>query len=487
MPVTGSSVPRNTGNAGCLLPMGVVFSLAGVVFGLSALLGAKGYEDLKQKIMGGAVAFTVACIGAVLIVAGLSANRAAKRAQDMTARTPGKPWMWRDDWAQGYARPDWQSEAATRGSIGALLLVVSSFSLAGVILHPPRDQSYLSLLVLILPLSGLVLIGQSLLIRLRERKFHQVRLMFSSIPGVIGGRLQARMEMMFPFPGGSDVHLILSCVRSRVNNTGNSRSRWESVVWQAKQTAVPYAGTPASSVPVDFSIPYDAPETDGSNRDNEVFWRLTARAALPGLDFRARFRVPVFKTEASDPGITAETIDAAETTHLARARPHNAKVKIGTSPEGGVEFHLGPARNNGMAAALTLFAILCLGAGIFWGRLVSISYTWFAGVVPLFVCGVLGLGLLLLALSLWFSQTDIDVVNRSLRIRSSCLGFSRSRSVNASEIKKFELNPAMQQGDQVWYDLRLHLSNGGKVTAGTGLEKSEAEWFQAELKKDLGL
>ena len=228
MPVTGSSVPRTTGNAGCLLPMGVLFSLAGVVFGLSALLGAKGYEDVKQKIMGGAVAFTVACIGAGLIAAGVSANRAAKRAQDMAARIPGKPWMWQDDWAQGYAKPDWQSEAATRGSIGALLLVVSSFSLAGVILHPPRDQSYLSLLVLILPLSGLVLIGQSLLIRLRERKFHQVRLMFASVPGVIGGRLQARMETMFPFPAGSNVHLILSCVRSRINNTGTSRSRWRS-------------------------------------------------------------------------------------------------------------------------------------------------------------------------------------------------------------------------------------------------------------------
>jgi hypothetical protein len=59
--------------------------------------------------------------------------------------------------------------------------------------------------------------------------------------------------------------------------------------------------------------------------------------------------------------------------------------------------------------------------------------------------------------------------------------------VNAAEIKKFELYPAMQQGDHVWYDLRLHLSNGGKVTAGSGLEKSEAEWFQSELKKDLGL
>jgi hypothetical protein len=487
MPVTGSSVPRNTGNAGCLLPMGVLFSLGGVVFGLSALLGAKGYEDLTQKMMGGGVAFAVACIGAGLIAAGVSANKAAKRMQDMSTREPGKPWMWRDDWAQGYAKPDWQSEAATRGGIGALLLLTSSASLAGVILHPPRHQSYLTLLVLVLPLTGLVLIGHSILMRLREHKFKQVRLMFSSIPGVIGGRLQGRMETVFPFPSGSDLHMTLSCVRSRVTNSGTSHSRWESVVWQAKRAAVPYAGTPASSVPVDFTVPYDAPETDGSNPDNEVFWRLTANASLPGLDFRACFRVPVFKTASSDPGITVEAIDTAETTHLAGAKPDNAKVKIGTSPEGGVQFHLGPARNRGMAAAFTLFAIVFLGAGIFWGRLVSDSYTRFAGAVPLFICGVVGLGLLLLALSLWFGQTDIQVVNRSLRILSSCLGFSRSRSVNAAEIKKFELYPAMQQGDNVWYDLRLHLSNGGKITAGSGLEKSEAEWFQAELKKDLGL
>ena len=140
-----------------------------------------------------------------------------------------------------------------------------------------------------------------------------------------------------------------------------------------------------------------------------------------------------------------------------------------------------------MAAALTLFGILFFGAGIFWGRLVGDTYTWLAGAIPLLVCGAVGLGLLLLALSLWFGQTDINVVSRSLRIRSSCLGFSHSRSVNAAEIKKFELYPAMQQGDQVWYDLRLRLSNGGMVTAGSGLEKSEAEWYQGELKKDLGL
>jgi hypothetical protein len=484
MPVNGSAAPRN---AGCLLPMGVLFTLAGVVFGLSALLGAKGYEDPSQKRMGAGVAFAVACIGAGLIAAGASASKAAKQTEAITARSPGKPWLWRDDWAQGYAKPDWQSEAATRGIIGLLLLLVSIPSLARAIIHPPRDQSYVALLVLVLPLGGLVLIGQSLLLLFRERKFRQVRLMFSNVPGVIGGSLQGRIESAFPFPAGSEVHMTLSCVRSSVSTSGSSRSRWESVLWQAKRVAVPYAATPASLVPVDFTIPYDAPETDGSNPNSEVFWRLTASAALPGLDFRACFRVPAFKTATSDPAITMESIDAVETTHLAGAKPDNAKIVMGASGEGGIQFHFGPARSSRMAAAFTLFGMLFLGAGIFWGRLIGGAFTWFVGVIPLFVLAVLGIGLLLVAISLWFGQTDINVVNRSLRIRSSCLGFSRSRSVNAAEIKTFEIYPAMHQGDQVWYDLRLHLSNGGTVTAGSGLEKSEAEWFEGELKKDLGL
>jgi hypothetical protein len=45
----------------------------------------------------------------------------------------------------------------------------------------------------------------------------------------------------------------------------------------------------------------------------------------------------------------------------------------------------------------------------------------------------------------------------------------------------------MQSGDHVWYDLRIHLHSGAKITAASGIEKSEAEWFVGELKKDLGI
>jgi hypothetical protein len=34
-------------------------------------------------------------------------------------------------------------------------------------------------------------------------------------------------------------------------------------------------------------------------------------------------------------------------------------------------------------------------------------------------------------------------------------------------------------------DLKLELADGRSITAAGGLEKKEAEWFRAELKKDL--
>ena len=45
----------------------------------------------------------------------------------------------------------------------------------------------------------------------------------------------------------------------------------------------------------------------------------------------------------------------------------------------------------------------------------------------------------------------------------------------------------MQSGNDVWYDLKVRLVNGRSFTAGSAMLKPEAEWFRAELKKDLGI
>jgi hypothetical protein len=478
-------------NAGCMIPMGVLFALFGIVFAYAALTGSKGYESPDQKRMGAIVSLAVVAIGAGLIVAGRAATKTASKAQATAAQAPGKPWLWREDWAQGYAKPDWRSEANVRGLVGLLVLLISSACLAAAFRQTPKGWKYgllIGLLIaLLFPLAGLFLVGQSLLPRLREAKFRNVRFTFSSLPGVIGGRLGGRVESAFLLPSGVPASLVLSCVRSYVSGTGDDRSRWENVLWQAKQTVVPYVGGPGSYLPVDFTIPYDARATDTSNPDDEIFWRLTASALLPGLNFHATFRAPVFKTEASDSAITAERIEATEAARVAGSEPADAKIVTATSAEGGVRFHLGAARNKGVAAAMTLFGIVFLGGGLFFGIAASRPFTWFVGAIPLVISGGVGVGLIAFATWLWFGTTTIDAVNRTLRIRSRCVGFSRTRSVNAAEIQKFELYPGMQSGDHVWYDLRIHLHSGAKITAASAMDKSEAQWFVGELKKDLGV
>jgi hypothetical protein len=107
--------------------------------------------------------------------------------------------------------------------------------------------------------------------------------------------------------------------------------------------------------------------------------------------------------------------------------------------------------------------------------------------LPFVPIGGLGLLLLLLSTSLWLRSTTIEVANRELRVQTSWLGLSKRRLIRAGEVARLELHSGMQVGDKVWYDLRVHLVGGGKVTAGDGMTRKEADWLAAEVRRELGL
>ena len=55
-----------------------------------------------------------------------------------------------------------------------------------------------------------------------------------------------------------------------------------------------------SAIPVQFIIPENQPETFTAELPNFI-WRLTAKAATPGVDFSAQFDIPVYKV--TDPSL----------------------------------------------------------------------------------------------------------------------------------------------------------------------------------------
>lgn len=136
---------------------------------------------------------------------------------------------------------------------------------------------------------------------------------------------------------------------------------------------------------------------------------------------------------------------------------------------------------------MTAFSLFFAAGGLFFGFVIRGAFGWFIGAVPLMIGVGVGALLLIFSLSLWLSTTTLTVANGELQVRSAFLFIATKKAVGAAEIQKFELYPGMRSGTQIWYDLRVYFRNGEKVTAGSGLEKREAEWLEVELKKNLGL
>src|SRR5215510_2830649 len=200
--IGNSSVNRGSG---FLILFGAVFAVVGFAAGVSTLRRASaGIVDVKQIVLGFSLALMFGGAGIGLIVwSRVGANLSARRNQTML-QNPGKPWLWRDDWAQGYACNEWKSTATMMTIIGVAFLLFSVPMLMNLPASLRRGHPLLQIAVVALfPLTGVLLIGQSLMAYLRSRKFREVRLTLPAVPSTLGGKLQGRVQAQFVFPSSA--------------------------------------------------------------------------------------------------------------------------------------------------------------------------------------------------------------------------------------------------------------------------------------------
>jgi len=482
--MSATTKPSRNNPSGWLILFGLVFTVPGIAVGVSTVRKiVSGGADAKQIVLGLTLALLFVVAGIGLMVWGRVAGKIAARNTARMAEHPNEPWLWRDDWAQGYARSEWKP---TAGMMIVMGLVVLLFSVP-MLMNFPGGHPFRAVFVSVFPVTGFLLVGLSTVAQLRARKFKNVRFKLSGVPCVIGGKLQGRLEVEFVFPAGTTVDFSVNCVRSYVTGRGDNRTRWERILWQERKTVTVETDGLTSYARIEVTLPYDAKETDSRNPDDEILWKVITSSKLPGLDFNAIFILPVFRTAASDPGLTTAAIEESDEKLLDGERPENKKIVTGTAPDGGLLFYFGPSRNVRAATLISLFGVIFLGSGLFFGFAAGQTFSWILGMIPITFAG--GIGLLLLAYGVWLflGTTTVEVLGRELHTRSTCLGIGRSRVIPASAIQDFQLHPGLQTGDQVWYDLRLKLLDGRSCTAGSGLEKKEAEWLRLELKKALGI
>jgi hypothetical protein len=400
--------------SGCLFLFGLLVFLFAAGIGSTIFLMVRG--ALVPKLIATVIVLVFAVVGVGVMVLAWKTPAGERRRRQRRAGHPEEPWLWREDWEQGFAQAEGRSHAKFRMTSG---------------------------------------------------------------PGVLGGKLRGNVESGAA-AAGIEVKLTLNCISWR----RGYRSGFSEVLWQNQTTAQSLPSADGAQVSVDFDIPFDVRSTENYAPGNleEVFWRLTARSGDGG--FYASFTVPVFKTSDSDPNRTRERLEAQAGSRLGGYSPAPNRIEKVETPEG-IRYRFPSGRNRSTAALASVFGLIFLGIAVVLGFSLS-GWPALGSLLGMLLTAVVGIVTSLMALWLWFAVTTVTATTGQLRIQSSCLGISRTRIVHAEEIRGFEIKPGIQRGAEVWYDLWLQVASGDKANAGTGMDKTEAEWFVAELRKDLG-
>jgi hypothetical protein len=469
---------RGMGNNTALaLGCGVLFLLpfagVGMVTAVQALRAAAA-SNWGQAGFFSIFALTFGGVGFGGLIALAVGRRRLADAEARRAHHPDAPWLWRSDWAAGVVTDSSKVEMWTAWVFAALWNLVG---LPGGILGvrtAMRDGNRLALIALVFPAIGLGLLAWAVRATLRYRRYGVSRFELSRNPGLVGHTLTGTVRTPSDLrpPGGFDI--VLSCIRRETTGSGKNRSTTEHLLWQEEQRSM---GGPGGLAVV-FAIPADARPSDPGMSDDRVLWRLQVTGDVPGIDYAAKFEVPVFRTAETDaPSTDADRAAAAAAMVPTDYRqPAGSRIEVSTTRRG-TEIYFPPARNPGFAIGITVFTAIWLGA-------IALMPVLHAPMLFPIIFGVVALLLVYVLLEAWLGVTRVTAGDGQVTIATGWLVPRRERTIRAAEIKGVTTRIASQQGDTGFYDITIETTAGARVAAGRSVrDKREAEWLAATIAK----
>ncbi len=399
----------------------------------------------------------------------------------------GQPWRSRDDWAQGRAESSGRGWIVVGAWIVALVWILISSPILYLLRRELERGHRAAAIGLAFPAAGLLLLAAAIRRTLLWRKFGVSTLVLRTTPIVPGGRLLGAIRARFmPRPAGG-YRLRLTCARHTTSGSGKNRTTHEAILWREERTmerALPADDPGRTEIPVSFAIPAEALETTLGDPDDRILWVLDADAAIPGLDYRAEFEVPVFGAGVTPAPVAASPDDDPMREYEATEEPFRPErdrgIRVGPSSGGGVEFFLRPLRNP--SASIGLFAFLAL-----WSCAVVFLIRMHAPLLFPIVFGGFELLLIYFALDVTLGTTRLVIEAGEARLTRGFLGVGPVRVFRCADLKDIRLTIGMQSGDRngtPYYTLTLLDRFDTSYSAGRYIrDKREAEWLAAEIKR----
>lgn len=216
--------------------------------------------------------------------------------------TPDRPWRSNRRW-QTFQVHDNPGKKIT-GSLAMALFTGIFMSIFVIALHgdgnAPLFAKIIVGLLTLIPIGALI---SAVYHTLRYLKYGNATLVFRQLPFIIGQENSAILYVREHIATEKGTELTLQCLRKEWVKNNNKSSLEEREIYREKKTVntdLANRSGRGSAVPVQFRIPEGQPETYTADLPNFI-WRLTAKAATPGVDFSAQLEIPVYKV--TDPSL----------------------------------------------------------------------------------------------------------------------------------------------------------------------------------------
>lgn len=427
----------------------------------------------------GAVFVTFA---AGFVAISFAAMRNATRDVVARAQNPEQPWRWRKDWVDGVI-VDRSGPAAAFILIFAIIWNALSFP---IVLLMFRNGAFAAqraaYVVLIFPVIGAFLMATAIYQMLRRHKYGVSRLMLDHMPLAPGSTFRGDVDVRLQDSPENGFQVRLTCVHRLTTGSGKSRSTNETILWAEEKVVSSGAAmrSPVGTrVPLTFTIPADARPSDERLPNDEIVWRVSVAAEVPGIDYAATFEVPVFATGDTPHAPMQFAVATAAAASWAPSR--ESRIAIEPLAEGGEEIRVSTRAKGGEVIGLFLFALI-------WYGVIAIMIA--QGVV-LFSLIFIAFGsfVLLAILDNFLGRTIIRASRDALLIRRRYpFGLKFDRRVTPADIESITSNLALSsQTAASMYNVDVTVRGGAHLNAARAIrERSDAEMLAARLLRDIG-
>jgi hypothetical protein len=271
--------------------------------GLAIIGAATGSSAFSLADLGGAPAWLLALTGSLFALAGISSlahalleTRRASRLKRLRAASPGEPWRWDHSWNERGTTDD----TGVRAGDEFVDAIVSVVALVLVLRIVFAADVPLMLTVAALPAAAVIVarLSRAALLFLRRAKYGRGRALFQRFPFRPGTTLELHVEAPRALPQHADATATLRCIEERYVTRGDSNDTTRvATCFEVYRDTAPApliaASTGGRALRVRFDLPRDVPVTDLSSRPCR-YWEVDVEASIDGLDYAARFLVPVY-------------------------------------------------------------------------------------------------------------------------------------------------------------------------------------------------